>query len=44
MKREPLNSVIETDEKEDPSLDETDVAVLENDIIVIKRYDNMIKI
>ena len=44
MKREPLNSVIGADEKEDPSLDETDVAVLENDIIVIKRYDNMIKI
>ena len=42
-KRDLLNSVIKTDEKDDPSLDETNVTGLKNLINVIKRYENMIK-
>ena len=42
-KRDLLNSVIKTDEKDDPSLDKTDVTGLKNLINVIKRYENIIK-
>ena len=42
-KRDLLNSVIKTDEKDDPSLDETNVTGLKILINVIKRYENMIK-
>ena len=42
-KRDLLNSVIKTDEKDDPSLDETNITGLKNFINVIKRYENMIK-
>ena len=42
-KRDLLNSVIKTDEKDDPSLDETNVTGLRNLINVIKRYENIIK-
>ena len=42
-KRDLLNSVIKTDEKDDPSLDEINVTGLKNLINVIKRYENMIK-
>lgn len=42
-KRDLLNLVIKTDEKDDPSLDKTDVTGLKNLINVIKRYENIIK-
>lgn len=42
-KRDLLNLVIKTDEKDDPSLDKTDVTGLKNLINVIKRNENIIK-
>lgn len=42
-KRDLLNLVIKADEKDDPSLDKTDVTGLKNLINVIKRYENIIK-
>lgn len=42
-KRDLLNSVIKTDEKDDPSLDEINVTGLKNLINVIKRNENIIK-